>query len=347
MDKNNNFSRRKFIGTSATFAAGATLTGPSLFGAPSLFSSPIKPNSVINGVQVGVITYSFRSMPDQSAEATLLYILDCGISAIELMGDPAESFAGSPENPVDRRAYFGLMRAKRNGEALTQEQQKEFSVLQEQNAAYNKAVAEWRAIVPMDKFVELRKMYNDAGVSIYAFKPRAFEKDNTDAEMEWGMRVAKTLGATHITLEHPSDDTHTKKLGKLAEKHDIYVAYHGHEQQTPTFWDTALEQSSYNALNLDIGHYVAAGNTDPLDIVKRKHAHIKSMHVKDRQNKGNGGANLVWGKGDTPIKEVLQLMRENNYKFPATIELEYNIPEYSDAVTEVKKCLAYCRLALT
>ena len=30
-----------------------------------------KPNSKIKGVQIGTITYSYRSMPDQSAEATL------------------------------------------------------------------------------------------------------------------------------------------------------------------------------------------------------------------------------------------------------------------------------------
>ena len=98
-----NFSRRRFIGTSATFAAGAAISGPSLFAAPSILKFPNKPNSIINGVQIAVITYSFRSMPDQSAEATLKYILDCGINAIELMGDPAESYAGKPENPVDRR----------------------------------------------------------------------------------------------------------------------------------------------------------------------------------------------------------------------------------------------------
>src|SRR3954452_7662899 len=57
-----------------------------------------KPNSLINGVQIGTITYSYRSMPDQSAEATLKYILDSGISAIELMGGPVESFAGAPES---------------------------------------------------------------------------------------------------------------------------------------------------------------------------------------------------------------------------------------------------------
>src|SRR5919106_2678238 len=55
-----------------------------------------KPNSLIAGVQIGTITYSYRSMPDQSAEATLRYIVDSGISAIELMNGPAESFAGAP-----------------------------------------------------------------------------------------------------------------------------------------------------------------------------------------------------------------------------------------------------------
>lgn len=343
----NTLSRRKFIGTSVACAAGAALTGPSLFGAKSPFQWDNKPNSLINGVQIGVITYSFRSLPDQSAEATLRYILDCGISAIELMGDPAESYAGKPDNPIDRRAYFGLMRAKRAGEALTTEQEKELSDMQEQSTAYNKLVAEWRSTVSMDKFVALRKMYNDAGVRIYAFKPRAFEKDNTDAEIEWGMQVAKTLGANHVTLEHPGDDTHTKKLGELAKKHGVYVAYHGHEQQTPTFWDTALEQSDFNALNLDLGHYVAAGNPEPLEIIKSKYNHIKSMHIKDRQSKENGKENLLWGKGNTPIVEALQIMRDKKYTFPATIELEYDIPEGSDAIAEVKKCLTYCREALS
>jgi hypothetical protein len=31
---------------------------------------------------------------------------------------------------------------------------------------------------------------------------------------------------------------------------------------------------------------------------------------------------------------------------PATIEVEYDVPEGSDAVKEVAKCLDYCRKAL-
>ena len=56
-----------------------------------------KPNSTINGVRVGTITYSYRSMPDQSAEATLRYVVDSGISQIEFMGGPVEAFAGAPQ----------------------------------------------------------------------------------------------------------------------------------------------------------------------------------------------------------------------------------------------------------
>lgn len=218
--------------------------------------------------------------------------------------------------------------------------------MQEQMEAYNKVVAEWRAAVSMDKFTQMKGMYGDAGVTIYGFKPNAFSQRNSDHEIDYGFRAAKALGASHVTLEHPSDDAHTQKLGKLAAKHKIDVAYHGHEQQTPILWDTALEQSKYNKLNLDLGHYVAAGNSDPLGIVKDKHARISSMHLKDRQNPDNGKANMPWGQGDTPITEVLQLMRDNKYKFPATAELEYEIPAGSDAVQELNKCLEYCRKAL-
>ncbi len=165
-------------------------------------------------------------------------------------------------------------------------------------------------------------------------------------KLDWGMRAAKTLGASHVTLEHPGDDAHTQKLGDMAKKHGIFVAYHGHEQQTPTFWDTALKQSKNNALNLDLGHYVAAGNNDPLEIIKSKHNRIMSMHTKDRQTPEHGKGNLPWGTGDTPITEALQLMRDNNYKFPVTIELEYDIPDGSNAIEEVRKCLKYCEKSL-
>jgi len=340
------FSRRKFIGTSVAISTGLALGAHKVWSAPAILKYYNKPDSLINGVQIGTITYSFRNMPDQSAEGMLQYVVDSGISAIELMGGPAESFAGIPESPVNRRTYFGLLRKSRGKEEMTENEKQELEENQIKVDAYTKELVKWRASVSMDKFIQIKKMYAKAGVSIYGFKPSAFGVKNTDAEIDYGMRAAKALGASHVTLEYPGDDAHTRKLSEMAAKQKIYVAYHGHEQQTPTMWDTALNQSEYNGMNLDIGHYVAAGNPSPLELIKEKHTRIKSMHVKDRQNKEHGKRNLPWGEGDTPIIEALQLMRDQKYTFPGTVELEYKIPEGSDAVKEVQKCFEYCKKAL-
>ena len=90
------FTRRQFGKLALAGVPGTVVLGraESIFGA----FAQAKPNSLIDGVQIGAITYSFRSMPDQSAEATLKYVLESGINAIELMGGPVESFAGVPSS---------------------------------------------------------------------------------------------------------------------------------------------------------------------------------------------------------------------------------------------------------
>jgi hypothetical protein len=40
------------------------------------------------------------------------------------------------------------------------------------------------------------------------------------------------------------------------------------------------------------------------------------------------------------------LIQKNKWPITCDIELEYNIPEGSDAVKEVTKCVKYCREAL-
>lgn len=340
----NNQTRRRFLGTTAALVSGVIIGKSPVFGAPALIRSlGDKPNSLIDGVQIGVITYSFREMPDQSAEATLQYVLESGISAIELMGDPAETFAGAPKSKIDMRAIGLLMRKRRENQTLTDDEQKTLTEFEAQRKAYQQELTQWRLSAPMNKFEQVRKMYNQAGVQIYGFKPSTFGLQSSDAEIDYGMRAAKLLGANQVTLEHPANDAHTLKLGQMAQKHGLRVGYHGHEQQTPTFWDTALAQSPANALNFDLGHYVAAGNPDPLVLIRQKHDRIASMHIKDRQTADHGKGNLPWGQGDTPLTQVLKLMRDQKYKFPATVELEYQIPAGSNSVAEVKKCVNFCR----
>jgi len=313
----------------------AFMPGKALWSKPFLFAGI--PDSKYFGVQIGVITYSFRSMPG-SVDQLLRYVTDSGISAIELMGDAVEDYAGKPANPVK-------MTPRVPGQApqFTDEQKA-------QMAAYGKQVAEWRSTVSMDKFAEIKKMYNKEGVSIYAFKPNALGINNTDAEIEYALRAAKTLGARSVTVELPTDPAQSKRLGDLAAKHKIYIGYHAHTQATDTAWDVALGQSPFNSMNLDCGHYIAAGGNNTketlLALIQAKHDRITTLHIKDRKTKANGGNNMPWGQGDTPIKEILTLLKEKKYNIPATIELEYDIPEGSDAVKETRNCLEFAKKAL-
>ena len=294
-----------------------------------------------NEITLGLQTYSFRTMEDQSPLAILDYVKQTGIKNIELMGNHAEPFAGAPESMMSDRAKMAILIKQYRNEPLTDEEKVIAAEVGAQREAYNAEVQAWRKNVDLKKFEALKALYNEAGISIYAFKPRVFGKNNTDDDIRYGMRAAKALGASHVTLEHPEDDAHTARLAKIAEEEGVLIGYHGHEQQTPTLWDTALSQSDANRMNLDFGHYISAENENPLEIIKTKSDKIVSMHLKDRQKKSNGGGNLVWGSGDTPIVDVIKLIEENGYNFPVTIELEYEIPEGSDAVQEVKKCLAY------
>ncbi|RXK47624.1 sugar phosphate isomerase/epimerase family protein [Aquirufa rosea] len=332
-----NTSRRQFLLSGSLATMGLFLAGKA--NASSLLLAA-KPNSKFAGVQIGAITYSYRSLPG-SIEQILQYCIDSNISAIELMGDAAEDYAGKPKNPNPRPMGPPAPGAQRA--PMTDEQRAKM-------AAYQKEVAEWRANASMDKFKEVKQMFDKAGISIYAFKPNALGPNNTDAEVEYALKAAKALGAKSVTIELPTDPAQSQRLGDLGAKHKVYIGYHLHTTATDTAWDVALAQSPYNSMNLDCGHYIAAGgNNTPaslLKLIEAKADRITSMHIKDRKNKENGGQNQVWGQGNTPLKEILTLMKEKKYKFPATIELEYDIPAGSDPVAEVNKCVAYAKAIL-
>jgi sugar phosphate isomerase/epimerase len=306
-----------------------------------------KPNSVFGGVQIGTITYSFRALPS-SAEEVLKYCLDCGISAIELMSNVAESYAGAPaqggRGPGGAGGTQGRGRGQGGRAQMTPEQQ----------AAMQKAATQmkdFRLSVSMDKYKAFRKMYNDAGVNIYAFKlPPTMNMSDQEYDYIWN--VGETLGANHITMELPTDDELLHRVGEYAAKRKLRIAFHTHGQGGESGFEKALGASPYTALNLDVGHFYGVNGTSPVPVVVKYHDRIASLHLKDRKGPnsagdnpgpGGGGPNMPWGQGETPLKEVLLTMKKNKYKFPGSIEYEYNTPEGSDVVTEVKKCLQYCK----
>ncbi|MHC4534589.1 MAG: sugar phosphate isomerase/epimerase family protein [Planctomycetota bacterium] len=316
-------SRRELMGGAAAIAASTIMSRYALGRSGGRGRS--RPNSNFNGVQIGAITYSFRSMPS-TAEDILKYTVRCGLSSIELMGDAVEQFAGMPK---------GAGRGRRRG--MTNEQRQAQRKAQEDQL-------KWRLSVSMDKYRALRKLYNDAGVNIHIVKFGNIGNENmTYGEIEYYFKVAKALGARGITRE--ISEQAARRLGPIADEHKIMIGFHNHTQMTSKTYDgPILSYGKYLGINFDIGHFVAGTNESPIPLLKKYHDRILSLHLKDR--KVNKGPNMPFGEGDTPVALVLQLMKREGWKFPADIELEYKVPEGSDAVAEVTRCVQFCRESL-
>ena len=94
-------------------------------------------------------------------------------------------------------------------------------------------------------------------------------------------------------------------------------------------------------VTLDIGHFTA-GNNDAVAFIRQHHGRIINIHVRDR--KRNNGPNRPFGQGDTPIADVLRLIRDNRDAIRCYLEYEYG--SFRPSVDEVKTCFDYCKRVL-
>ncbi len=320
--KSNSLSRRNFIRTTA--ASTTTLAF-----SPLVFSCYTNSGSKFGGVQIGAITYSWRSMPGTASDI-LKYCVESGISSLELMGNVAEEFAGIPSMPS---------RPERNVEQ-TDEEKEAYNMARKEA---QKKIVEWRVSNNMEKYKELRKKFNDAGVGIHIvkFAPAGW----SDEEIDYAFKAAKIMGAKGITNEIGEEAC--KRLGKFAEKHDMYAVFHNHGQPgQPDFsFEKFLDYSPNNMLNFDAGHYFGATGNHPNKIIERLYDRIYSIHLKDKTGKDSQPANtnMPWGEGETPLDDILELIKEKKYPIYCDVELEYQVPENSDAQQEIIKCVQYCK----
>ena len=311
-------TRRGFLTTAAAAAGTMALLGRGGTRAVAALAdeaaAPGKPNSVIDGVHIGCITYSYRTDRIVTAEDTLAALVKDGLSEVELMDTPIKAYTGIT---VGSGAPKG--KAAQDPPKVT-------------DADREKQLA---------KCAELRKLYNDAGVNIHIHKTPFGQSDE---DVEFNFQIAKALGAKAITTER--NEGLAKRVAKFADKYKIWVAFHNHTDNVPTIDkpDPILDIGEYIGLNLDVGHYYAGTKgKSPIPVIEKYHSKIVSLHLKDRTTDGR---NLSWGKGQTPIKDVLQLLKKEKWPIYADIEVEYPIPKESTAVKEVGICLQYCREAL-
>ena len=262
-------------------------------------------DSTFHGVTIGAQSYSFRDRPLDEAIANMRTI---GIGSCELWSGHVE--------PLRE-----LRRAENGREKLRA----------------------FRLKTPISHFEEIGTRFHEAGIELNAFN-YSFRDDFTDDEIGRGFEIAKALGAKALTAS--GTVSVASRVNQFARRHGLLVGMHNHsrirenEFATPADFAAASKGNSHIVVNLDIGHFVAAG-FDPIDYITKHHGDIVALHIKDR--KSDQGPNVAFGEGDTPIREVLGLLRDKGYGIPANIEYEYR---GSDTVEEVGKCFNYCKRAL-
>lgn len=323
-------------------------------------------NSKINGVQIGAITYSFRSIPNP--EDIIKAYVTIGLNEMELMSNHAEMLAGAPiptapaggrgrgpaaAGPAPAAPAAGAPPAPAPGataaappaggrqgggrRVLTPEEQAEAD-------ARAAALRTWRMSATAATFAPVKKKITDAGIDLRILCYNMNVNNTKDDEIDYAFMMAKALGVKAISTS--TQVSMAKRTAPFADKHQILLAFHNHdnltnpdETATPESFATILAASKHHAINLDIGHFTAA-NLDPVPYIEQHHDRITHLHLKDR--KKDHGTNVPWGQGDTPIKAVLKLLEKNKWDIPGNVEFEYA----GDPVVEVGKCLQYCREAL-
>ena len=264
--------------------------------------------ATLNGVRVGVQTYSFRALnrppAGDMADVLIAAITECGLSECELWSPQIEP--------------AGLQREE---------------------------LRRWRVETPLEHFAAIRRKFQAAKISIRALN-HSFKDHFSDQEIDRGFEMARALGAEYITAS--STLSAAKRVVPYADRHKMVVAMHNHhdlkdpnEFATPESFAAASKMSKYFKINLDLGHFVAA-NFDPLPYIRDHHASITNLHVKEGRK--GGGEFVPWGQGDTPIREVLQLIKKN--KWPIAADIEYEYKGAGTPVEEVRKGLDYVRQAL-
>jgi sugar phosphate isomerase/epimerase len=212
---------------------------------------------------------------------------------------------------------------------------------------YNKQLREWRLSLPMSKVAEVKKMFDEAGISVHIvkFSPARW----SDEEIDYAFEAAKAMGAKGVTEELSEEAV--KKLAPFAEKHGMYAIFHNHMQfaDIPGFsYDPFIKVSPAVMFNFDAGHFFGSTGIHPNTIIEKYHDRIFSIHLKDKTgpNTDPPNENQVWGQGQAPIEDILLLVQKNKWPIYCDIELEYPVKPWSDAVKETRTCVKYARQIL-
>lgn len=297
-----------------------------LAGLPSLLHGAVKAE-----VRVGASTDSFHDFPRRpgrdNTDEIIRALTAAGVTEIDLASGNTE--APSPDTGLPPPPPPGPYGGPPAGFTPAE--------LAARTRALRENLRKWRLATPASHYAELKTRFDRAGISVYAL---SFQHDDafTDEEIDATFGHAQALGAEVIASR--ASPAMAKRLAPFAERHAMTVAFRN-ENETAAQISALAAVSPRFRVNLDIGNFTAA-NQECVAYIQENYRRITHLMVKDRTR--HGGGNETFGSGDTPIQDVLRLVRDKQYPIRAYVDYEYvglGTPE-----EEVRKCLAYIRAAL-
>lgn len=278
-----------------------------------------------SGVRLGATTWSLRDLPRIPGQDNIGDLIkplkSAGVTEIDLWSyntEPAgpNTGPGAPPPPAAYPIKIHTFSKEEIAEAML--------------AARN-LTRDFRLSTPSSQYEAIRAKFDAAGISVAAYTVR-YDDTFTDEEIEITFRQAKALGASSITA--PGTPETVRRLVPFAEKHQMNVAL------TDFTLASGLPTKRFK-VNADIGA-IAAANGSPVAWIQENHDAVSQLTVKDRRR--NKGKNERFGDGDTPVQDVLRLVKEKKFTFPVFAEYEYL--GLGTPAEELQRCMDYMRSAI-
>jgi sugar phosphate isomerase/epimerase len=159
----------------------------------------------------------------------------------------------------------------------------------------------------------------------------------SNADWEKLFQFAKSMEIPLIVSE--PDPKFMGQIEDLCEKYQIKLAIHNHAKPS-MYWNPdslmiqLADKSPLIGVCADVGHWLRSG-LDPSESLKKVESRLMALHFKDVSMESAEGLDVVWGSGNIPTLDLMQMLKENNFSGVLSIEYEGYLKENPDALKQI------------
>jgi sugar phosphate isomerase/epimerase len=284
----------------------------------------------ISGLQIGLQTYVFTANTNvprsRAVDACLSAMVSAGIRECDICAPLLD-----PPEIVERIPQLG------RGQQLPPD-------AAAARAAAQQELARWRASTPIDFYTAVRKKFNAAGINIHAI---SLFPSGTPEQFTRTMDIADALGAKLVACT--ADLPGLKSLAGLSENRGLTIGIQGRPDMSaanpdivakPEQFAAATALAKHYKVMLDVGDATGRG-WDTLTFVREHWEKIALLYIKDRRR---DYTSVPFGEGDTPIRDILRLIRDKSYPIRCYLDCEYPT---ADRAGDIARSLEFIRTALS